>query len=231
MRGFSLVVSRSQPSAGPSLESCGGLGESPGFVFTFSPMPRLEVQLQRKLPDAWRLRQCDLPEGAHCRTIRHSTTEADAARRDELRVVEHIEHFHSKFQIHAFRDGCVLMQSDVPIVDAGSVKESASRVSFCSDRGGSERRWVEEIMTAIDHISRIQNVNRANLIGSVDRKHDGASKCGTEEGVVIGFNQSDRKAGREICDSAEGPSVCQAFRSTEGVERKHVIVANDEIMS
>src|SRR5579864_2783137 len=86
----------------------------------------LEVQLQGQLAQSRILRLGDLAEGAHRRTTRGQTpssAEADATRRDELRMVEEIEEFCTEFQIHTLRNRCVLVERQVPVIDSRSMEK------------------------------------------------------------------------------------------------------------
>src|ERR1700691_5917135 len=92
-----LIYFRSRPD-GCELS---GLYRAPAFDSRLRQF-RLEIQLQRKLPDASRQSSSNLPEGCRCGQAPAET--GDPTWRQELRVVEDIKKFSPELEIKAFCD-------------------------------------------------------------------------------------------------------------------------------
>lgn len=89
-----------------------------------------EYEFRAELTDARVARIGNLPEAAA----------ADVpARIQELRVVENVKEFRANLERHGFLDGNDLRYSEIGVVDAGAVEESAVRVSKASAISTNQR--------------------------------------------------------------------------------------------
>jgi hypothetical protein len=98
-----------------------------------------EVELGADLPDA------GISRGAHDAHVAIEVT----VRIVELRMVKHIEEFGADLKRFRLSDFGGLHQTDIEIVDSGTMEELATGISEASERVGSECVGVEEQVIAI----------------------------------------------------------------------------------
>ncbi len=186
----------------------------------------LEVQLQRQLTDA----RCGCPRdlAERRRSGQPGRIEAgDAARVQELRVIEQIEELSPELQIEALGDGGVFEKRKVPVVDSGAVEEAAVRIAFGTERGRTERQRAEILAAGF---ARVGDIEWADEIRRVCGKRDRTTEAGALERLVVGFDHRDGKASGETRDAADGPAVSETFGATQLIDRELVAVAGDELV-
>ena len=149
--------------------------------------------------------------------------------RIELRMIECIEGFETKFERFAFGDFRRLTESDVKIIDARSVEEPPGR---CSGRAqsirGEERRvekWKAVSRVAVDLQGSGMKIRQINTNG-IDPVILYINQC-----VVAETSEGDRQACRKTSDAGYRPSLSQTVRRAEQfLKRQLVVVADDEIV-
>ena len=96
----------------------------------------------------------------------------------ELGMVESVEEFGAKLQIHSFLDQRVFKQRDVPVVQTRPGEESAPRGSQCPQSLWAEQGSVEVRLprAGIGDIERTRSEVR-----SVHRKRDRSGTAGAEQ--------------------------------------------------
>src|SRR5580692_4707656 len=122
----------------------------------------------------------------------------------ELGVVEEVESLETELQRLGFSEGNALQQSNVVIVDAGTVKEAALGVARQSHRLEAEKCGIE--------------------IGF-------AVGVGSEQGIVAIVEQGHGKTAAEVGDAGDRPTLCPAVGDTRQMfEGKFAGIAHYEIV-
>src|SRR5207302_9360956 len=103
----------------------------------------------------------------------------------ELRVIKEIEEFGPELKIKSLRNMRVLQQSRVPVVDARSMKEAPPRITELTDCLLNDCARIE-----VRPLTRVtQTERRARDIRSINLQRYWPSKKGTQQGVVVRFDQ------------------------------------------
>src|SRR5690242_2373376 len=95
-------------------------------------------------------------------------------------MVEGVEHFPSKFKMHGFahRNGERLLDSDVPVVNTGTIKDITRRVAVVTTRRGHEATGVKPAETvSAQIIFQTRAASIANAIGAVSNVGKTRSVC------------------------------------------------------
>src|SRR5580658_890492 len=147
----------------------------------------------------------------------------------ELGVVEEVESLETELQRLGFSEGNALQQSNVVIVDAGTVKEAALGVARQSHRLEAEKCGIE-IGFAVAGIA-VEGEPTRNILRFIDTVVVDAVGFGSEQGIVAIVEQGHGKTAAEVGDAGDRPTLCPAVGDTRQMfEGKFAGIAHYEIV-
>ena len=107
------------------------------------------------------------------------------------------------------------------------MEEAPIGAAFLTDRTGGKRAGAEELAICF---AEIRDVQRADDIGSIHRQNDRSTESGSEQRMIVCFDEGHRQSRRETGDTADLPTVSQPLWSAQFVEWQVVTIAGDEIV-